>query len=400
MDKLQDLDQKGFTIVEYIWIGGTGLDIRSKCKTVKGAVTDIKQLSEWNYDGSSTGQAQTNNSELLIRPIALFDDPFRGKPNKFALCETYHVDGKPTNTNYRHYARKIFDKGVDQFEPHFGVEQEYFMMKSIGGGNNLSWPLGWPIGGFPRAQFQYYCGNGASNSYGRNLMDAHYKACLNAGVQIYGTNAEVAPGQWEFQVGTCKGIDLGDHHWMARFLLQRCGEYFDIDVEFSPKPIKGDWNGTGCHCNYSNKLTMRPGGLEDVLKQVKKLDENHSTSIKLYGKTNSERLTGLHETSSMNKFSFGVANRGASVRIPRTTEADGCGYYEDRRPAGDIDPYIVTASIFSITCLDNYGLEELVHHYEHGKELEKQELIQELEENFKRGYVRKNSGGVAKKDSF
>jgi len=364
MDRLKNLDQKGSTIVEYIWIGGTGQDIRSKCKTVKGAVTDVKQLAKWNYDGSSTGQAQTNNSELLIRPIALFDDPFRGKPNKFALCETYHVDGKPTNTNYRHFAKKIFDKGVDQFEPHFGVEQEYFMMKQIGGGgNNISWPLGWPIGGYPRAQFQYYCGNGYSNSFGRDLVDAHYKACLFAGVQIYGTNAEVAPGQWEFQIGTSRGIDIGDHLWMARFLLQRCGEYCGIDIDLSPKPIKGDWNGSGCHHNFSTNETMVPGGLEVIYKHIKKLEENHHLSIMLYGEKNHERLTGRHETSSMEKFSFGVANRGASIRIPRTTETDGYGYYEDRRPSADIDPYITSASIFSITCLNSYGFEDIINHY-------------------------------------
>lgn len=365
MDKTnyKSLDQNGQTIVEYVWIGGTGSDIRSKCRTIKGQVSSIADLPEWNYDGSSTGQAPTENSEVLIRPVVLFDDPFRGRPNKIALCETYHTDDTPTNTNFRYFARQIFEKGVNEFEPHFGIEQEYFMMKKVGEGNSLLWPLGFPLGGYPKPQFQYYCSNGASNSYGRELMDAHLKACLYAGVQIYGSNAEVAPGQWEFQVGTCRGIDIGDHLWMARFLLQRCGEMFGIDVDFSAKPIKGDWNGSGCHTNYSTKQTMEDGGLKVVLEQVKKLDANHKTSISLYGKGNHERLTGFHETSSMEKFSFGVANRGASVRIPRTTEKDNKGYYEDRRPAGDMDPYVVGASLFSITCLDNYMLDDLVKHY-------------------------------------
>jgi len=361
-----DLDQRGNTIVEYIWIGGTGVDMRSKPKTFKGEITSIEQLGEWNYDGSSTGQAATEDSEVLLKPVALFHDPFRGRPNKLALCETYHVDGRPTNTNYRYGAKKIFDRGDKEFEPHFGCEQEYFMMQKVGEGNHFLWPLGWPSGGFPKAQFQYYCGNGASNAFGRDLMNAHYKACLYAGVQIYGTNAEVAPGQWEFQIGTCRGIDIGDHLWMARYLMYRCGEDFGIDVEFSPKPIKGDWNGTGCHTNYSTKQTMAEGGLEVIKEHCKKLDANHQKSISLYGKTNSERLTGHHETSSMHKFSYGVANRGASVRIPRTTEKDKCGYYEDRRPAGDVDPYIVTSSIFSITCLDCFGLDILIGHYQTG----------------------------------
>jgi len=153
---------------------------------------------------------------------------------------------------------------------------------------------------------------------------------------------------------------------MARYLMYRCGEDFGIDVEFSPKPIKGDWNGTGCHTNYSTKHTMAEGGYEVIKEHCKKLDANHLKSISLYGKTNSERLTGHHETSSVHKFSYGVANRGASVRIPRTTEKDNCGYYEDRRPAGDIDPYIVTSSLFSITCLDNFGLDSLIGHYQTG----------------------------------
>jgi glutamine synthetase len=369
MDKssFNQLSQNNMTIVEYIWIGGTGMDIRSKCKTVKGEITSVDQLSEWNYDGSSTGQATTENSEVLMRPVALFNDPFRGVPNKIALCETFHTDGTPTNTNFRYFARNIFDKGGDQHEPHFGIEQEYFMFKKVSEGNQISWPLGWPVGGFPKPQFQYYCGNGASNVYGRDLADAHLKACLNAGVEIYGSNAEVAPGQWEFQVGTSKGINIGDHMWMARFILQRCGEVFDIDVDYSAKPIKGDWNGSGCHTNYSTKHTMAKGGLSVIMDQIKRLDANHLTSIDLYGKSNHERLTGLHETSSMKKFSFGVADRGASVRIPRTAEKDNCGYYEDRRPAADIDPYVVASSLYSITCLDNYGLEELCNHYKKSK---------------------------------
>ncbi len=359
----KNLSQNDFTIVEYIWIGGTGMDLRSKCKTIKGKVTDVSQLPEWNYDGSSTGQAPTQNSEVLLRPVKLFDDPFRGSPNKLALCETYHTDGTPTNTNFRYFAKQIFDKGVDEYEPNFGIEQEYFMMKPVGEGNSMSWPLGFPVGGYPKPQFQYYCGTGASNAYGRNLMDAHMKACLFAGIQIYGTNAEVAPGQWEFQIGTSRGIDIGDHLWMGRWILQRCGEQFGIDIDFTAKPIKGDWNGSGCHCNYSTKQTMEKDGFIVVMDHIKKLEQNHKTSISLYGQSNHERLTGLHETSSMDKFSFGVANRGASVRIPRTTEKDNCGYYEDRRPAADIDPYIVGSSLFSITCLDNYLLDDLVQHY-------------------------------------
>jgi len=262
-------------------------------------------------------QAETESSEVLIRPVALFNDPFRGVPNKIALCETYHVDGTPTVSNFRHFAQKIFDKAGD-IDPWFGIEQEYTLMKSIGTG--LEWPLGWPVGGFPKPQGPYYCSVGNKVNYGREVMNAHYKACLNAGIKIYGTNCEVMPGQWEFQVGNCKGIEAADHLWMARYLLHRVGEYFGIDISISPKPIHGDWNGTGCHTNYSTEDTRNDREMTNILGQMKKLEITHSRLVNLYGEDNHLRLTGKHETSSMEKFSYGVANRASSVRIPRTTE--------------------------------------------------------------------------------
>jgi glutamine synthetase len=359
----RQLDQKGHTIVEYVWIGGTGLDIRSKSKTVKGEVKSIKDLEEWNYDGSSTKQASTESSEVLIVPVALFDDPFRGGNNKIALCETMRVDGKPTVTNFRYHARQIFGKDLkEKQDPWFGIEQEYCLMQPIGTG--LKWPYGWPIGSFPKPQGPYYCSVGSQHNFGRDVMEAHYKACLNAGVKIFGTNAEVMPGQWEFQIGTCNGIEIGDHLWMARYLLLRTVELFGIDVSIDPKPIAGDWNGSGCHCNFSTNGTRGEKGMEVVKEHMLKLTETHSRLIRLYGENNQTRLTGKHETSSIEKFSFGVANRGSSCRIPRTTEKNGSGYYEDRRPAANIDPYVVSSALFSATCLENFGLKELEDHYE------------------------------------
>lgn len=355
------LDQRGNTIVEYVWIGGTGQDLRSKTKTVNKPVNSVNDLDEWNYDGSSTYQATTESSEVLLRPVALFNDPFRGAPNKIALCETYHVDGKPTNSNFRHFAVKIFEKDDGKHQPWFGIEQEYTIMIPIG--TSLEWPLGWPIGGYPKPQGPYYCSNGSQYNYGRELSDAHYKACLNAGVKIYGTNAEVMPGQWEFQIGTCQGNEIGDHLWMARYLLKRVSEFFGVDVNITPKPIKGDWNGSGCHTNYSTEHSRNDVGMKNILEDMKKLDATHIRLVTLYGEGNESRLTGKHETSSMNKFSYGVANRGSSVRIPRTTEIAGKGYYEDRRPAANIDPYVVSSAIFAVTCLDNFGVEALENHY-------------------------------------
>jgi glutamine synthetase len=354
--------QNNQTIVEYVWLGGTGQDLRSKAKTYVGEIKSIEQLEEWNYDGSSTYQATTESSEVLMRPVALFNDPFRGAPNKIALCDTYNVDGKPTNSNFRHFAAKIFEQDKGKEDPWFGIEQEYALMVPIG--TALEWPYGWPMGGYPKPQGQYYCSVGSQNNYGREIMNAHYKACLNAGVKIYGTNAEVMPGQWEFQVGTCNGIEVGDHLWMARYLLARVAEYYGVDVNFDPKPISGDWNGSGCHTNYSTNSSRNDKELKNIIADMGRLDKSHIRLIALYGEDNQTRLTGKHETSSMEKFSYGIANRGCSIRIPRTTEAKGCGYYEDRRPAANIDPYVVSAAVFSVTCLENFGLEDLETHYQ------------------------------------
>jgi glutamine synthetase len=287
--KYQSLNQNGQTIVEYVWLGGTGLDLRCKAKTYETAINSLNDIDEWNYDGSSTWQATTESSEVLLKPVALFNDPFRGEPNKIVLCETYQTDGKPTITNFRHFAAKIFEKMGDH-DAWFGIEQEYAIMVPVGTG--VVWPLGWPVGGFPKPQGSYYCSVGSRYNKGREIMEAHYKACLNAGVKIYGTNCEVMPGQWEFQVGTCKGIEIGDHMWMARYLLQRVGEFYGVEISIDPKPMKGDWNGSGCHTNYSTNGTRNDTELTYIKEHMEKLRETHIKLINLYGEDNHQRLTG------------------------------------------------------------------------------------------------------------
>lgn len=284
------LNLNGNVIVEYVWIGGTGQDLRSKSKTYSKEINKVEDLDDWNYDGSSTYQAVTESSEVLLKPVALFDDPFRGTPNKIVLCETFNINGEPTNSNFRHFAKTIFDKGFKEHQPWFGIEQEYALMVHFG--TSLAWPYGWPAGGYPKPQGQYYCSVGSQNNYGRDIINAHYKACLHAGVKIYGTNAEVMPGQWEFQVGNCEGIDIGDHLWMGRYLLQRVAEYFNVDVCFEPKPISGDWNGSGCHTNYSTTGTREDKGLANIYKHMEKLKDAHLRMITLYGEDNRKRLTG------------------------------------------------------------------------------------------------------------
>jgi len=304
----------------------------------------VADLKVWNFDGSSTGQAPGSNSDVLMRPVAIFHDPFRGGENILVMTETLNNDGTPHVTNSLNEAAKIFEKVKDQ-HTWFGIEQEYSLLDVDGH------PLGWPKSGFPGPQGPYYCGVGATRVYGRDIIESHYKACLNAGVRICGTNAEVMPSQWEFQVGPCEGIDIGDHLWMARFILAQVAEYYNVQVTFDPKPIPGDWNGAGCHTNYSTEAMRNPGGLEAIKAACEKLGPKHMEHIAVYGEGNERRLTGRHETAPIDRFSYGVANRGASIRIPRHVNEQGFGYLEDRRPASNSDPYLVSAKIAETTLL-------------------------------------------------
>jgi len=221
-------------------------------------------------------------------------------------------------------------------EPWFGLEQEYTFL------GQDDRPYGWPVGGYPAPQGPYYCGVGAGKVVLRHVVDAHYKACLYAGINISGTNAEVLPGQWEFQVGPCVGINMGDELWMSRFFLARIAEEFGIKVTLHPKPIQGPWNGSGLHSNFSTKDMRAEGGMKYIEEAIKALEPHHHECIKEYGEDNELRLTGDYETGSIDKFSWGVANRGTSIRVPRETAARGCGYFEDRRPASNADPYRIT----------------------------------------------------------
>jgi len=332
---------------EYIWIGGSGLDLRGKTKTLPSVPSSVADLPEWNYDGSSTNQAPGVNSEVILKPQAIFRDPFRRGNNILVMCDTYDPEGNPIPTNARHPANVTMQKATDQ-EPWFGIEQEYTLFSL-----EDKIPLGWPKNGYPAPQGPYYCGVGADKVFGRSLVEAHYRACLYAGVKIAGVNAEVMPAQWEFQVGPCEGIEMGDHLWIARYIMLRVAERFRVIVSFHPKPItEGDWNGAGCHTNCSTKATRADGGLKTIYDHIDKLKSKHEAHIAVYGANNSLRLTGKHETAPINEFRYGVADRGASIRIPSAVAAAKKGYYEDRRPASNIDPYIVTDRIVKTTCLD------------------------------------------------
>jgi glutamine synthetase len=335
--------------LEYLWIDGTFQNLRSKSRTHQFEPKKPEDCPLWNFDGSSTWQSTGKNSDVYLKPVALFRDPFRGAPHKLVLCETYDFEMKPTQSNRRSTCAKVMEQARES-HPWFGIEQEYTMFEQNGH------PFGWPENGFPSPQGPYYCGVGANRAMGRSIMEAHYRACLYAGVKIAGTNGEVMPGQWEYQVGPCEGIEMGDNLWVARYIMGRVSELFGVVVSIDPKPIQGDWNGAGAHCNFSTEKMRVAGGIDEIKKAIEKLSKRHAHHLKFYdannGLDNKRRLTGRHETASYEKFSSGVADRGSSIRIPRQCEADGCGYLEDRRPAANCDPYAVTETIVRTVLLN------------------------------------------------
>jgi glutamine synthetase len=326
---------------EYIWVDGTQptKTLRSKTKILPD---DTTEFPEWGFDGSSTNQAEGHASDCLLRPVFDCPDPIRGGNARLVLCEVFHADGTPHPTNSRAQLRPVADRHADH-EPWFGIEQEYTMF-------TRGRPLGWPEGGYPAPQGPFYCGVGADEAFGRPMVEAHMRACIAAGLTISGVNAEVMPGQWEFQVGPLGPLEVGDQLHVARWLLYRIGEDHGVSMTLHPKPVKGDWNGAGAHTNFSTKEMRAEGGLAAIEAAMPKLEARHDLHIRNYGDGIEQRLTGLHETCSYRQFKWGVGHRGASIRIPLQTAKDGRGYLEDRRPCANIDPYIVARLMLETIC--------------------------------------------------
>ncbi len=326
---------------EYIWIDGTTPTplMRSKTKIL----ADGKQPPIWGFDGSSTNQATGEHSDCVLRPVFQCPDPIRGGHNVLVLCEVLLADNmKPHPTNTRSLAEKAAKKYA-KHEMIYGIEQEYTMMRTDGT------PLGFPQGGgVPEPQGPYYCGVGAGRVVGREIIEEHTQACIDAGLMIEGTNAEVMPGQWEFQIGAADALTVSDHLYVARWLLHRIAEDYDVVISFAAKPKKGDWNGAGAHTNFSTKAMREDyAAIEAACKAIGKKVELHVSN---YGDDIQSRLTGAHETAPWNKFSYGVSHRGASIRIPWQVARDGKGYAEDRRPNANCDPYTVTRLLLETVC--------------------------------------------------
>ncbi len=323
---------------EYIWIDGRKPTAKMRSKTM--ILPDGKEPPLWGFDGSSTEQAPGDNSDCVLRPVFTTKDPIRDGDNKLVLCEVLNIDLTPHESNTRAACVEISEKYASQ-EPWFGIEQEYTFYKD-------GRPHGWPVDGYPAPQGGYYCGVGFDEIYGRDAVEAHTDACIDAGLAISGTNAEVMIGQWEFQIGPLDPVAAADQVWMGRWLLYRIGEDFGIDAHLDPKPVPGDWNGAGAHTNFST-AQMREN-YDAIIAACEALGEKVEEHIKNYGAGIEQRLTGLHETAPWTEFSYGVSDRGASVRIPWQVAKEGKGYIEDRRPNANMDPYVVTRLITNTVC--------------------------------------------------
>ena len=320
---------------EYIWLDGYTPEpnLRSKTKVNNFSKEDftITDLPIWTFDGSSTKQAEGIDSDCLLKPVKMIKDPQR-KNGYLVLCEVLNVDETPHASNMR-------SKITDDSNLWLGFEQEFFIYKD-------GLPLG-HNGIIPKPQGEYYCGIGSDNISGRDMVEHHLDLCLASGLNMTGINAEVALGQWEFQVMGKGALDACDQLTLARYILNRLSESYKVTIEYHPKPLGNtDWNGSGMHTNFSTKQMREEGGKELFDEIFRVFKTNHDKHISVYGSDNEQRLTGKHETQSIDKFSWGVSDRGASIRIPQTTVKNGWrGYLEDRRPASNACPYMITKQI-------------------------------------------------------
>ena len=342
--------------VEYIWLDGdTPQKLRSKTKIlhVDGFFTlETLNLPIWNYDGSSTKQADTNDSEITLIPRTKFIDPFEG--DLLVMCDTYDSNGDPLPSNKRSELTNIVnEKDTDQ-TTWYGFEQEYIMYD-----NETKTILGWPKEkeSFPAPQGNYYCGVGAKHVRGREIAFEHLKKCLEAGISISGINAEVMLGQWEYQVGPVTALNGSDQMWISRYILYRVGEKYNVEMNIDPKPIiSNEWNGSGMHVNFSTLDMRDPENIQtgktiEIIEEAcSKLQENHFDHIKSYGENNEIRLTGHNETASHKEFKWGYGDRTASIRVPVSVKEKKAGYLEDRRPGSNADPYVVVSKLISTIC--------------------------------------------------
>ena len=322
--------------LEYIWLDGytpvPNLRGKTQIKEYEKFPT-LEELPEWGFDGSSTLQADGSDSDCILKPVAIYPDSTRNN-GALVMCEVMLPNGDPHPSNSRATI-------LDDADAWFGFEQEYFLVED-------GLPLGFPKGGYPNPQGEYYCGVGFKNvgDVARQIVEEHLEICLDAGINHEGINAEVAKGQWEFQIFGKGSKRAADQIWVARYILNRLCESYGVDVEYHCKPLTGDWNGSGMHANFSTEFMRETGGKEYFEKLMAQFEKNCDEHIAAYGPDNHMRLTGLHETQSIDQFSWGIADRGASIRVPHSfAKSDWKGYLEDRRPNSQGDPYAIASRI-------------------------------------------------------
>uniref|UniRef100_A0A914DET3 glutamine synthetase n=1 Tax=Acrobeloides nanus TaxID=290746 RepID=A0A914DET3_9BILA len=344
-----NLSTNGKVKVEYVWISVTGQTLQSKTRTFDFEPKTLEDVPIWTY-------CYDPIKETYLKPVGLYNDPFRLAPHKIVYCETLEKGMQPSHFNTRHRCNEVMEAVKDQ-HPWFGMEQEYNLLGAD------KHPLGWPKDGFPGPQyypetglFTYHLAQGTGNIMGRTIAESHYAACLFAGLKIAGINSEGLLSQWEYQIGPVEGIQLGDQVWVSRFLLHRVAEQFEVVVNFDPKIVPGDWCGAGCHTNFSTEEMRKPGGLKVILEACEKLSTVHKEHLAYYdpaqGKDNARRMTGRFTSPPLENCVVGVMDRNASLRVPLLVEQNGCGYFEDRRPASNCDPYLVTEAIVKTVCLN------------------------------------------------
>jgi len=339
-------------LLEYVWLDAND-NLRSKIKILP---EDEVDFPVWNFDGSSTCQASdTSISDIILKPVRSYNNPFFKNNNiesYILLCECFNPDMNPHITNHRAECCETFNKSFE-YDCLFGIEQEYVIYHS----NNYNTPYKWYTSNMPLydkkdcVQGEFYCSVGGNKAFGREISEKHLIYCLEAGVNICGTNAEVAPSQWEYQIGTCDMLTVSDDLIIARYILNKIAEEYNCHISFEPKPLGQNWNGSGGHTNFSTKQMRQESGIKLIFDACGKLIGNHEEHIKVYGKNNELRLTGIHETSSINECNYGVGSRNTSIRIPLQVSINNCGYLEDRRPASNLNPYLVTSAIVKTICL-------------------------------------------------
>ena len=354
MDRLIRLD--------YVWLDGNSTQtLRTKVKYDTIEVENpqqppspdelFSQIGDWSFDGSSTNQAETKSSDLIIRPVKIYGNAFvnrrGGLPSYIVFCEVFNADGSPHETNERAKLRDALETDTSATDPAFGMEQEYVFWDTE---NNI--PSGWKwddkkgVVVEPEDSNSYYCGIGGDSIIHRQLAESHAEICLQMNIPIAGFNAEVMKSQWEYQLQPLPPLDAADNLWMSRYVLERIAESRGLAVNIEPKPQEG-YNGSGCHINISTTET-RDGTMDDVESLCSALGEVHEDLIAVYGEDNEKRLTGGYETESIDKFTYGQMDRTTSVRIPAGTIINESGHVEDRRPASNVNPYAAIRTLVPV----------------------------------------------------